>query len=379
MRRAVSGVLIQGKPGKGSFTMSRLLLSLMLAWSLLTGLSVTATGTGEEILNARAGPKEAGHIFSSPGTADGRQGGEDIGSAVVIPSFPFSDNGNTCDNSDDYDEVCPYIGSTSPDVVYAYTPAYDEVINIDLCGSGYDTKLYVYCESEGSLVACNDDYYFGEPCGQYVSFLDNVVLFAGLTYYIVIDGYGGDCGDYELYILEYLPCIVECPPDAVLEGEPELVDGYIDNYNGGCNSTPPVFQVINWVNADDCAWLCGTSGWFTSAGSNRDTDWFPVVALAYEIEWTIDADYAVQCFVIVPDYDCPGTYDIPYQFTAGPCLQNTLSFATNPGEEYWLWVGPTVFEGPVYEFTYSMTVCGIQVDVIASRQTTLGALKSLYR
>jgi hypothetical protein len=346
---------------------------------LLGGVIFPALVSATDTASYRSTSKGSGHVLRNPGTPDGREGGEDIGSATVISSLPFSDTGNTCDNLDDYDEECPYTGSTSPDVVYAYTPYYDDIINIDLCGSGYDTKVYVYCESAGNLVACNDDYYFSDPCGVYVSFLENVILFAGFTYYIVIDGYGGDCGDYELSIFNYLPCVVECPPGAVAEGEPELVDGYIDNYNGGCNSTPPVFQDINWNNADGCAWLCGISGWFYSGGDYRDTDWFTVVAMEYEIEWTIDAEFAVQCFVIVPDYSCPGTYDIVYEFTAGPCSQNTLSFFTNPGEEFWLWVGPTIFEGPVYEFTYFMTVCGIQTDVIPTQQSSLGVLKNMYR
>jgi hypothetical protein len=349
----------------------------------LTGLlclaGFAAPVTAVDLGNSHSEVKGNAHVLGNPGTPDSREGGEDIDSATVIPSLPYTDTGNTCDNIDDYEVMCPF-GSDSPDVVYAYTPEYDDVINIDLCGSSYDTKLFVFCESEGNLVACNDDYYFDDdPCGEYVSFLENVVLYAGFTYYIVIDGYSGDCGDYILSIFYYQPCIVDCPAGAVPEGEPQLMDGYVDTYNGGCNSTLPVFQNINWTNEDGCAWLCGISGWFESGDSSRDTDWFPVVAMDYEIEWTIDAEFAVQCYVVVPDYSCPGTFDIPYEFTAGPCLPNTLSFTTNPGEEFWLWVGPTTFGGPVYEFTYFMTVCGIQSDVIPTRQTSLGILKNMYR
>ena len=57
-----------------------------------------------------------------------RAGGEDIGSAVVIPALPFNDFGNTCTNFDDYDEVCPYTGFGAPDAVYSYTPAANDVI-----------------------------------------------------------------------------------------------------------------------------------------------------------------------------------------------------------------------------------------------------------
>ncbi|MBL7034063.1 MAG: T9SS type A sorting domain-containing protein [Candidatus Delongbacteria bacterium] len=125
-----------------------------------------------------------------------RVGGEDIATAVSIPGLPYSDTGNTCGFVDDYDEVCPYTGSTSPDVVYAYTPAGNETVTISLCtGSTYDTKLFVYenLGTPGSPFACNDD-----ACPGYVSELAGLSLTAGNTYYIVVDGYGGDCGDYTI-------------------------------------------------------------------------------------------------------------------------------------------------------------------------------------
>ena len=67
-----------------------------------------------------------------------------------------------------------------------------------------------------NLIACNDDFYFDDVCGIYVSKLEGVALMGGGTYYIVIDGYGDDFGDYELSIIEYFPCILECPEGAIL-------------------------------------------------------------------------------------------------------------------------------------------------------------------
>lgn len=322
--------------------------------------------------------KGTGHVRENPGTPDGRDDGENLATAIPIPALPFNDTGNTCDNLDDYDEICPYGGSTAPDVVYSFTPTWDVFVEIDLCLSQYDTKVYCYCEDEGSLVGCNDDY-CSNQWTPYASNLSFVPLTAGLTYYIVIDGYGNDCGNYELNIWEWSAPILDCPPDAVDEGEPPLHDGYVDNHNGGCNSMPPVFQEMNWANADGCTWLCGISGWYFNEGNFRDTDWFTVIADGYEMDWTIDAEYEVQCYVIIPNYDCDGIYEMPYSFTAGPFWPQTLTFDTMPGEEYWLWVGPTVYTGPVYEFEYVMTVCGIAVDVIPNRRSTLGALKNLYR
>ena len=148
-----------------------------------------------------------------------RQGGDTIFDATVIPGLPYNDSGTTFGYLDDYDEVCPYSGSTSADVCYVYTPAAAAAVDIDLCGSSYDTKLYVY-DAGLALVACNDDFYFDDVCGVYVSKLENVNLAAGETYYIIVDGYGGDAGDYLLEIIGFEPCVVDCPAGAFIEGEP---------------------------------------------------------------------------------------------------------------------------------------------------------------
>lgn len=133
-----------------------------------------------------------------------RQGGDTCADPTVISSLPYSDTGTTSGYTDDYDEVCPYTGSTSPDVVYQYTPASDELVYISLCNDGtdYDTKLYVYEGScSGTLVNCNDD-----ACSTtsypspYVSELTDIPLTAGSTYYIIVDGYGGSYGNYEISI-----------------------------------------------------------------------------------------------------------------------------------------------------------------------------------
>ncbi len=77
-----------------------------------------------------------------------------------------------------------------PDVVYRFAPEFDMSLEIDLWGSNYDTKVYVYGAGM-ELVACNDDFY-----PNYVSKIEYLSVVEGTKYYIVIDGYGGDHGDY---------------------------------------------------------------------------------------------------------------------------------------------------------------------------------------
>ncbi len=142
-------------------------------------------------------------------------GGDTCAQATVIAAIPFSDTASTVGFAHDYDETCPYNEPGSEDVVYSYTPTADACVDITLCdGSYYDTKLYVYeneCQDPNDgqdPYACNDDAcsspFFPDP---YVSRLPGVMLTAGNTYYIVIDGYQGAAG---IYVMD----ITECPTGA---------------------------------------------------------------------------------------------------------------------------------------------------------------------
>ena len=78
------------------------------------------------------------------------QGGDRIEDATWIYALPYHDTGTTIGYHDDYDVSCPNPGF-APDVVYAYTPAVNETIDIDLFGSNYDTRTWVY-ENNTSVV-----------------------------------------------------------------------------------------------------------------------------------------------------------------------------------------------------------------------------------
>lgn len=156
------------------------------------------------------------------------EGGETIATATLVPGLPYSDSGITCDNVNDYDVACPYFGSTAPDVVYRLEPAVDVNVRIDLCNSDYDTKVYVYAADGTTVVDCNDD-----ACFELQSSIQSVPLLGGGVYYIVVDGYGTACGDYNLDVAEIQPCVVPCPAGAVVEGEGPCSPGQEDVYNGG--------------------------------------------------------------------------------------------------------------------------------------------------
>ncbi len=323
------------------------------------------------------------HVGLSPGVGDGRQGGEDMESAVVIVELPFSDTGNTSDNLDDYDAVCPYNTPTSPDVVYRYQPLEDAAIFVDLCGSGYDTKTYIFDES-GNVVACNDDFYFDDTCGVYVSKIEDAFLYAGEVYYLVIDGYGGDSGDYILMVDTFVPpepYILDC--EGIPEGEPPLVDGYQDEFNGGCNSpefgTP--FQALDG-DANGQLEFCGIAGWYEVDGANlRDTDWFTaIIGPLGMLEWTLDAEQDTYGFWLPNDCDLPAVIDM---ILVGPYAPDTMTIQRDPGNIVWLWVGSALFSPPAgfigNEYNYISTFTGLAQGTVSTERTTFGGIKSLYR
>ncbi len=354
----------------------------LLAFVLM--IALVGFAAAADLGNTPKDTKDNYHVGMNPGTPDGREGGEDIGTAVVIPGLPFSDTGNTSDNIDDYDVACPYGGSTSADVVYAYTPAVDEIISVDLCGSGYDTKTFIYGPGM-AVVGCNDDFYFDDVCGVYVSFIEEAFLTGGTTYHIVIDGYGGDAGDYILNIEAFTPpppCIIDCPDD---EGEPELVDGYMDSWNGGCNSPEfgNPFSILPVANEFEMLTYCGQSGWYLNdgGGNSRDTDWFiGMIGATGVLEWTLDAEQETLGFLLEPQ-DC-GAVAVADQITVGPCAPATMIIQGAPGSIVWLWVGPSVFAAPGgfvgNEYMWVSDFVGLE-GTVATESITFDGVKSLYR
>lgn len=154
------------------------------------------------------------------------QGGDTCATATVIGSLPFSANGSTVGYTNNYDEACPFTGSTAPDVVYSFTPATDMNIDITLCAgvTDYDTKLYVYedvcpAPNSGQHVGCNDDA-CNSPVypSNFISELSGLALTAGHTYYIVVDGWGTSAGNYTLEVTQWQPP----PPPAVCD-DPDLL------------------------------------------------------------------------------------------------------------------------------------------------------------
>lgn len=206
--------------------MKKILLSL-LAGSLLVAFAFA--GSQEFTPADKVSIPSSAKVNGTPVS----QGGDTIGDAALVFTIPFYACGTTVGYNNDYDEICPYDGSTAPDVVYTYAPSADILVDVTLCDDSvdcltdFDTKLYIY-DANMALIDCNDDACasIGYPY-SYVSALYGVQLFAGNVYYIIIDGYGDDAGSYALNIYEATPPPPgpECPDDTIFGQNPTGPDG----------------------------------------------------------------------------------------------------------------------------------------------------------
>ncbi len=152
-------------------------------------------------------------------------------------------------------------------------------------------------------------------------------------------------------------------PDGVIhEAESDCYDEYDDAYNGGCNSDPATFQTLSPTPPGASQNVCGTSGTYIyQGGPARDTDWYEVVLTRErDLGFSVMADFPLQIVLIDGNYGCPDPPIIDIE-TAPPGELIGLTEYLAPGT-YWLWVGPSVFEGVECGAEYCMNVTGNWTD-----------------
>jgi hypothetical protein len=234
---------------------------------------------------------------------------------------------NTCD-ADDY---CT--DHEGPDHVYQVAIPEDGIWTFSLCGSAYDTYMYVGTTPCGQEVGYNDDY-----CSVQSQLSADIT--AGI-YYVDVEGYSGACGDYVLNIWKLEECDPNCPAGATPEGEPDCYDEYDDVTNGGCNSTPYVFSPIT---CDET--VCGTGGTFVFAGGNyRDTDWYEIeLPAATTLTWTVCAEFASLIHILDANAgDCDNIVSLA-SANGEPNVEAFCSASVDAGT-YWLFVATSEFSG----------------------------------
>ncbi len=159
-------------------------------------------------------------------------------------------------------------------------------------------------------------------------------------------------------------CVAQCPPDAQVEGEPECDTNYVDAYNGGCNSTPNVFQDVQ------CGTICGEAGTYLNGTTGvRDTDWYRITVGAGTFTYSgIASGFPLRLFVLNPV--CPGSSI--GTTTAPSCTQSSNLTFNGPGTFY-LFAGPDVFTGVPCGSKYLLTISGPEVPSCCVQQCPAGA------
>ncbi|MCH2224690.1 MAG: CotH kinase family protein [Crocinitomicaceae bacterium] len=165
-----------------------------------------------------------------------QSGGETCATATIISSIPYTGIGSTSGAIDDYFESCVDVGNQggANDHVYEYTNGpTDKYVDISLCEAitDYDSQLYVYeGNCTGTPVGCQEDGCqspsFSAP---YNSRITAQLFQANMTYFIVVDGYGGsDNGNYQLNITESIglnpPSATNIPLVLINTNGQEIID-----------------------------------------------------------------------------------------------------------------------------------------------------------
>jgi len=258
--------------------------------------------------------------------------GDTAENPFIIASLPFSDSGNSCDFTHQYDEFCPIDGQNAPDVVYAYEATESVVVNLSLCESSYDTKILVYenVASSNNLYACNDDWCMGPNYPwPWLAYLRELPLNAGNTYFFVVDGYStGECGPYVLRIAEAESCTLTCPPGALEESEPKCVSSAApDSINSGCGTEPPAFETV--PPSPDPVVFCSYTN--ASGGPHPDQDWYELVLSSPDtITVSVQADIAAFATVFDGNPGCPDPPALASLVTA-PCELASRSIVVPAG------------------------------------------------
>jgi len=150
------------------------------------------------------------------------------------------------------------------------------------------------------------------------------------------------------------PCCDLVPPGYTPEGEPNCADGYVDNFNGGCNSLPPVFSTITCTST-----IQGTSGTYRVGTTRyRDTDWYRLVLTTPgTVNLTVVAEFAVQVSIVVPGPNGCTDYGV-VSSTTGECASFVDVSKCLSAGEYYIVITPQSFSGVPCGSQYTLEMAG---------------------
>ncbi|HWC76047.1 MAG TPA: fibronectin type III domain-containing protein, partial [Blastocatellia bacterium] len=134
---------------------------------------------------------------------------------IEASRLPFSETASTFGANDDLnpDEPCLRTrqSGTGPEVIYQFTPADSQNYRLTVTPMGlYDTSIYIVTNC-GSLVGCTSADFQGAGGAEFIQ----RNLTAGTTYFIVVDGFGGDSGDFSIFFEPSIPLAPNAPSNLV--------------------------------------------------------------------------------------------------------------------------------------------------------------------
>ena len=175
--------------------------------------------------------------------------GDDCSCPLVVAPTGGTYTGTTVGMAGNYDGTCAYYTGV-PDVVYAFTPSTGGLWQIDTIGSGFDTLLHVHNgPCLGPEIACDDD------SGGSLTSRVTLTLSAGVTYYIVVDGYSTS-GTYTLHVAR---AATITPGDTCADSSGFITSsgtwsgdtcGYAHDYTPGCAPSSTARDVVYGLSLD---------------------------------------------------------------------------------------------------------------------------------
>ncbi len=142
---------------------------------------------------------------------------DNCGSATVIEAsrLPFAGSGSTFGATNDFNPGAPCLRSsqsaTGRDVVFQFTPADSQNYDVVVTPIGnFDVTVYIVTSCPG-LGGCSSADVNGD--GEAESLRRN--LTAGTNYFIIVDGFQADAGDFTITLVPTLPLAPNAPSNLV--------------------------------------------------------------------------------------------------------------------------------------------------------------------
>jgi hypothetical protein len=291
-----------------------------------------------------------------PGGGEGGASNNECTTAEVIacPTTFMVNLAQSTTNPADPLFSCHFSGPTQGvnSVWYRFTAPGSGEVRIRTCTSAApadDSLIAVYTGTCTSLVevCCSED-----ECGA-STFLGDLCcsVIAGQTYTVQLAAWSaGDVGTYTV-VFDCAcagACDVVCQPGKLPENEPDCFNEFNDTFNGGCNSTPPVFRDIVCGNQ-----ICGSYGTYLfQGGQRRDTDWYRFsIGSAQQVTWSVTGEADTRTFLLTGV--CPTTVIVTN--LAGPCDPSVVTAPLAAGT-YFAFAGTNVFTGVPCGSDYNATL-----------------------